>query len=57
MPRIARGISDGYIYHVLNRGNCRQQVLHKDGDYKAFVGLIEEAKEAYDVNVLAYCLK
>ena len=24
MPRVARGLADGIIYHVINRGNGRQ---------------------------------
>jgi putative transposase len=56
MPRIARGLCDGFIYHVLNRGNGRQQVFHTDGDYRGFIGLMEEARTSHGVNILAYCL-
>lgn len=56
MPRIARGLSDGFVFHILNRGNGRQTVFHKDGDYHAFVCLTEEALESFDVKLLAYCL-
>lgn len=56
MPRIARGLSDGFIFHVLNRGNARQPVFHKDADYAAFVRVIEEALSSFDVRMLAYCL-
>jgi len=55
VPRIARGLSDGYIYHVLNRGNGRQEVFHKDGDYHSFVCLLEQALESFNVRILAYC--
>jgi hypothetical protein len=37
MPRMARGHSDGIIFHALNRGNGRQELFHKDVDYKAFI--------------------
>ena len=56
MPRIARGLCDGFIYHVLNRGNARQRVFHKENDYQAFLGLMEDAKALYRVNILAFCL-
>ena len=36
MPRTARAAVGGLCYHVLNRGNGRQAVFHKDGDYAAF---------------------
>jgi putative transposase len=45
MPRIARGLSDGLIYHVINRGNGKQQVFHKDGDYRAFLNLMQEGED------------
>ena len=43
MPRTARASVGGICYHVLNRGNARPKVFHKDGDYEAFVELIEKA--------------
>lgn len=56
MPRIARGLSGGSIYHVLNRGNFKQQVFHKKLDYQAFIKLIGEALSRYEVALLAYCI-
>jgi len=56
MPRIARGLQDGLIFHVLNRGNARQRVFHKEGDYYAFARLIEEALGFFEVQLFAYCL-
>jgi putative transposase len=46
----------GYCYHVLNRGNARQQVFHKEADYEAFLSLLDEAQERCPMRVLAYCL-
>ena len=56
MPRLARGLADGMAYHVINRGNCRQEVFHQAEDYHAFVGLLVEAKERHRVKLLGYCL-
>jgi putative transposase len=56
MPRIVRGIGDNIVYHVINRGNGRQAVFHKDKDYEAFMKLMKEAKEKYTVKVYGYCL-
>jgi putative transposase len=53
MPRVARGFIDGAVYHVVNRGNGRQDVFHKPADFVAFIDLIAEAKERYPVRVLA----
>jgi putative transposase len=55
MPRVTRGLVDGIVYHVLNRGNGRQEIFHKDQDYGAFIDLMEEAKARYAVKVFAYC--
>jgi REP-associated tyrosine transposase len=51
MPRVARGLADGMIYHVINRGNARQEVFHKDEDFHAFEGLLGEAKDKHPVRV------
>ena len=56
MPRTARASQGGYCYHVLNRGNGRRTVFHKDGDFAAFVKLLREAGERTPVRLLAYCL-
>jgi len=56
MPRTARASRAGFCYHVLNRGNGRRAVFHKDGDYAAFVKLLVQAGERTDMRLLAYCL-
>lgn len=56
MPRISRGLADGCWYHVINRGNGRQQVFHKDNDYEAFVSLLVAAGERYAWTVGAWVL-
>ena len=56
MPRTARASRGGYCYHVLNRGNARGTVFHKDGDFAAFVKLLKEADERTPIRLLAYCL-
>jgi hypothetical protein len=37
MPRPLRPIGDGLVYHVINRGNNRQEVFHKPADFQAFL--------------------
>jgi putative transposase len=56
MPRIERGLADNSIYHVINRGNGRQKIFHKNKDYEAFINVIKEAKGRYPVRVFGYCL-
>jgi putative transposase len=56
MPRVARGLGDKCIYHVLNRGNGRQAFFHKHSDYEAFINLMKQAKQRHSVKIFAYCL-
>jgi len=56
MPRTARASQGGYCYHVLNRGNGRRTVFHKDGDFAAFIRLLHQADERTPVRLLAFCL-
>jgi putative transposase len=56
MPRIVRGLGDNIVYHVIKRGNGRQEVFHSDKDYEAFMKLMKEAKERYPVRLYGYCL-
>ena len=46
----------GYCYHVLNRGNARAEVFHKDRDFQAFVAVIAEASLRHPMRLLAYCV-
>jgi putative transposase len=56
MPRAPRGLFDGLSYHVVNRGNDKRTIFHKDFDYKAFLDLMMEGKGLYFIKVFAYCL-
>jgi putative transposase len=44
------------IYHVLNRANGRMKIFEKAGDYEAFERTMAQARERFDMRVLAYCL-
>jgi putative transposase len=56
MPRTARASVGGLCYHVLNRGNARDDVFHKDGDFAAFLQLMADANERLPMRILAYVL-
>ncbi len=56
MPRIARGLGDGIIYHILNRGNGKQTIFHNDNDYRVFIKIMKEAKKKYPIKIFSYCL-
>ncbi len=56
MPRAERTDVGDYVYHVLNRANARVQIFDDDEDYKLFELILEEAKEKFDMRILAYCI-
>lgn len=56
MSRTARASVGGMCYHVLNRGNGRAEVFHKDHDYAAFLKLLGQASDRVPMRLLAYCL-
>lgn len=46
----------GAVFHVLNRGNCRLRIFDKPADYKAFITLLEEARQRLSMRIVGYCL-
>ena len=56
MPRTARAIEAGLIYHVLNRGNGRQMLFRKPADFDAFERVMAEGLSRYPVDLLTWCL-
>ena len=56
MPRTARASAGGYCYHVINRGNARQDVFHQPEDFAAFARLLGEASERLPMRLVGWCL-
>ena len=56
MPRPLRPIAEGLVYHVINRGNGRQQVFFSEGDYLAFLKAIADLKKRKPFEFYGYCL-
>lgn len=56
LPRIARGLADQAVYHVINRGNAKQVVFTCTRDYESFVNLLCQAKQRHPLKLLAYCV-
>lgn len=56
MPRPLRTIDDGLIYHVIDRGNNRQDVFHKQDDFQAFLQALSDLKERKPFALYGYCL-
>jgi putative transposase len=43
-------------YHVMNRGRRAEKIFLDNLDYKAFVELLQETSEDWNVRIAAYCL-
>ena len=56
MPRRRRTSPDNSIHHILNRGNRRQTIFHKPGDYEAFMNILAETLDHVAMRILAVCL-
>jgi putative transposase len=56
MPRPLRIAPAGLCFHVLNRGNNRQPLFRKDKDYQAFLAILQQAVERFDVDLFCWCL-
>src|ERR1022692_4979247 len=56
MPRTKRINEAGVIYHVINRGNGKQRIFRKDGDFQAFQKVLADGLKRYAVELLAYCV-
>jgi REP element-mobilizing transposase RayT len=46
----------GAIYHVMNRGDRREDIFRDDGDRKGFLGALGEVCQKTGWQVHAYCL-
>ena len=44
------------IFHVLNRGNARDEIFNDEADYLAFEKVLLETQEQVFVRILSYCL-
>ena len=56
MPRIARRASSTGIYHVMIRGNNKQDIFIDDYDHEFFLKVLRECKESLGFELFAYCL-
>ena len=55
MPRIPRAQQAELVYHVINRGNGRATILHKDQDYQTFLSILPRAEAHHPVKTFPLC--
>lgn len=56
MTRPLRIEYPGAFYHVLNRGNRRENIFLSDEDFDLFLEVVRETHEKFAIRVLSYCL-
>jgi len=56
MPRPLRPIAPGLVYHVVNRGNNRQNVFLETGDYEALLKALLDLRQHKLFALYGYCL-
>ena len=56
MPRIKRILLSDVCYHVISRGNQRQNVFCCDDDFSHFRKIAWKYKNKFDAKILSYCL-
>ena len=56
MPRKARELVDGGIYHVYNRGNNKMILFQEASDYGHFLDHLREGKRKFGPELYHYCL-
>jgi putative transposase len=56
MPRTARIAPDEHVYHILTRGNNRQDVFKDEVDYKKYREILQRYKEKYRFKLYHYAL-
>src|SRR5437667_11010632 len=56
MGRQLRPVTEGMVYHAVNRGNNRAAVFFGAADYLAFLDALRQTKERYPFLLYGYCL-
>jgi len=56
MPRRPRGELRGEIHHILNRGNNRATVFHKEADFRAFIDAFWEARKLVPTRIYEFTI-
>lgn len=56
MSRKRRLVNPGDILHIVNRGNDKRVIFPESVDYAAFLVILREARERFEVQLFGYCL-
>ena len=56
MGKVPRVDIAGHYYHVLNRGNAKQQIFFDESDYRMFESVLLLGIKKFGIDVYAYCV-
>ena len=56
MPRTARVAPKEYVYHILTRGNDRQNIFNDERDYWRYLEILQRYREKYRFRLYHYVL-
>jgi len=56
MPRTARVAPKEYVYHILTRGNNRQDIFKDEGDYRKYLEILQRYEGKYRFRLYHYAL-
>ena len=56
MPRTARIAPQEFVYHILTRGNNKQDVFKDDEDFRKYIDILKKYKEKYLFKLYHYVL-
>jgi len=56
MPRIFRIIPEEGVFHILTRGNNRQEVFHDAADFRRYIDFLKDYKQEHKFLLYHWCL-
>ena len=56
MPRTARLILNNACYHIITRGNQKQDIFKEHEDFYVYLGLLSKYKKRFNSKIYGYCL-
>ena len=55
MSRGIRILMDNSYYHIVNRGNQKQNIFQEQADYEEYAGILALYKRKFGIKLLCYC--
>ena len=56
MPRGPRLTFDNALFHIINRGNAKQEIFHEPTDFDKYLHLLARYKEKFGFKMYHFCL-